>query len=313
MKIGFRTPSLSRSIKARTSGRINRKMKSALNPLYGKKGMGLLTDPEKAVYNKIYNKTSRPVFDERHFLKNSASPKQTNPAQRRQGTFPPPFVICPRCGLRYDRRRPACPRCGLSHPSTRQSAPKKTMASWKKISLSLASFFLIILIFGALLSHPAKESLLKKSPKTEESVVSKPVSTVVKTSKKAEQMSATKAAKQTTASINQRKSKRSESEKYVDVVSTIKTQAPILAPPAEKVSAVQSEEAYALALPEKPEQEATNYQAAPVQSDIVFATASGKKYHRAGCQHVSGKDNLKSMTKAEAIALNLQPCKDCRP
>lgn len=313
MKIGFRTPSLSRSIKARTSGRINRNMKSAVNPLYRKKGMGLLTDHEKAVYNKVYNKTSRPVFDERRFLKSSASPKETNPAQRRLGTFPPPFVICPRCGLRYDRRMPACPRCGLSHPSARQSSPKKTMASWKKISLSLAGFFLLTSIIGALLSHPAKESLLKDSPKTEERVVSESVSTVVKTSKKAEQMSATKAAKQTAASIDQRKSKSSESEKHVDIVSTIKTQAPILAPPAEEVASVQSEEAYALAIPEKPEQEATNYQAAPVQSDMVFATASGKKYHRAGCQHVRGKDNLQSMTKAEAIASNLQACKDCRP
>jgi hypothetical protein len=33
-------------------------MKSAINPLYGKKGMGLINDPKKAIYNKVYNKTT---------------------------------------------------------------------------------------------------------------------------------------------------------------------------------------------------------------------------------------------------------------
>lgn len=33
-------------------------MKKAVNPLYGKKGMGLINNPKKAVYNKIYNKTT---------------------------------------------------------------------------------------------------------------------------------------------------------------------------------------------------------------------------------------------------------------
>ncbi|MCO4596040.1 putative membrane protein [Streptococcus infantarius subsp. infantarius] len=58
MKIGIRTPNLKKSIKARTTGKIKRKMKSAVNPLYGKKGMGMITNPKKAVYNKVYNKTT---------------------------------------------------------------------------------------------------------------------------------------------------------------------------------------------------------------------------------------------------------------
>ena len=43
MKIGFRMPSLKKSIKARTTGKIKRSVKRAVNPLYGKKGVGLIT------------------------------------------------------------------------------------------------------------------------------------------------------------------------------------------------------------------------------------------------------------------------------
>ena len=56
MKIGIRTPSLKKSFKARTTGRINRTLKKSVNPLYGKKGMGYIKNPEKAIYNKVYHK-----------------------------------------------------------------------------------------------------------------------------------------------------------------------------------------------------------------------------------------------------------------
>lgn len=56
MKIGVRTPSLKKSFKARTTGRINRTLKKSVNPLYGKKGMGYIKNPEKAIYNKAYHK-----------------------------------------------------------------------------------------------------------------------------------------------------------------------------------------------------------------------------------------------------------------
>lgn len=62
MKVGFRTPSLKKSLKARTTGRAKRAVKSAINPLYGKKGMGVL-HPKKAVYNKVYKKTTFGLSD----------------------------------------------------------------------------------------------------------------------------------------------------------------------------------------------------------------------------------------------------------
>lgn len=58
MKIGMRKPSLKKSIKARTTGKVKREIKKSVNPLYGKKGMGLVNAPKKAIYNKVYNKTT---------------------------------------------------------------------------------------------------------------------------------------------------------------------------------------------------------------------------------------------------------------
>lgn len=63
MKFGFRTPSLKRSLKARTTGRAKRAMKKALIPGYGKKGAGWVKNPKKAAYNKVYNKTSFSIWD----------------------------------------------------------------------------------------------------------------------------------------------------------------------------------------------------------------------------------------------------------
>jgi len=63
MKFGLRTPSLKRSLKARTTGRAKRAVKKALIPGYGKKGMGWVKNPKKAAYNKVYNKTSFSIWD----------------------------------------------------------------------------------------------------------------------------------------------------------------------------------------------------------------------------------------------------------
>lgn len=63
MKYGMRKPSLKKSIKARTTGRAKRAVKRSINPLYGKKGMGMIKNPEKAIKNKIYHKTTFGMSD----------------------------------------------------------------------------------------------------------------------------------------------------------------------------------------------------------------------------------------------------------
>lgn len=57
MKIGMRKPSLKKSLKARTTGKWKRQLKRQFIPGYGKKGMGIL-HPKKALYNKVYRKTT---------------------------------------------------------------------------------------------------------------------------------------------------------------------------------------------------------------------------------------------------------------
>ena len=63
MKFGMRTPSLKRSISARTTGQLKRSVKRAIIPGYGKKGMGWIKNPKKALYNKVYHKTTFSIFD----------------------------------------------------------------------------------------------------------------------------------------------------------------------------------------------------------------------------------------------------------
>ena len=62
----FRTPSVKKSISARTTGRAKRAVKSTINPVYGKKGTASITDPGRSAYNKVYKKTTVGVSD---FLK----------------------------------------------------------------------------------------------------------------------------------------------------------------------------------------------------------------------------------------------------
>lgn len=58
MKTGIRKPSIKKSISARTTGKVKRKLKRMANPFYGKKGVGWIRNPKRALYNKAYRKTT---------------------------------------------------------------------------------------------------------------------------------------------------------------------------------------------------------------------------------------------------------------
>lgn len=58
MKIGFRAPSLKKTVKARTTGALKRKVKGFTNPLYGVPGIGFIKNPTKSIKAKIYKKTT---------------------------------------------------------------------------------------------------------------------------------------------------------------------------------------------------------------------------------------------------------------
>jgi len=55
MKFGVRMPSLKKSIAARTS--VKRFVRHNLG-LKAPRGMGWITNPKKALYNRVYNRTS---------------------------------------------------------------------------------------------------------------------------------------------------------------------------------------------------------------------------------------------------------------
>lgn len=82
MKFGLRTPSFKKSISARTTGKFKRKLKRSINPYYGKKGMGWINNPKKAMYNKVYNKTTFGIKD----VLNSTSKNHTS-KQKNSGTY----------------------------------------------------------------------------------------------------------------------------------------------------------------------------------------------------------------------------------
>lgn len=63
MKIGMRKPSLTKSLKARTTSKWKRQAKKAIIPGYGKKGVGWIKNPKKAMYNKVYHKTTFGLSD----------------------------------------------------------------------------------------------------------------------------------------------------------------------------------------------------------------------------------------------------------
>lgn len=59
MKFRVRKPSIRKRVSARTS--VKRQLIHSLG-LKKPKGMGWITNPKKAAYNKIYNKTSIDIF-----------------------------------------------------------------------------------------------------------------------------------------------------------------------------------------------------------------------------------------------------------
>ena len=71
----FRKPNIKKSIKAKTTGKLKREAKKAVNPLYGKKGVGFVKDPKSSIENKVYHATTIGVSD---VVKGSSGKKSNN-------------------------------------------------------------------------------------------------------------------------------------------------------------------------------------------------------------------------------------------
>lgn len=53
-----RKRSFKKSFKARTTGKLKRSVKKAVNPFYGKKGIGFIKNPSKSIKNAVYKRTT---------------------------------------------------------------------------------------------------------------------------------------------------------------------------------------------------------------------------------------------------------------
>lgn len=107
MKFGIRKPSLKKSFSARTKGQLTRSIKRALIPGYGKRGMGWL-HPKRALYNRVYHRTTVGVGDIARLAAGAAAAKQ-RPARTAARTAAPAAAHRPtraervqRLRLRYD-------------------------------------------------------------------------------------------------------------------------------------------------------------------------------------------------------------------
>lgn len=125
MKFGFRVPSLKRRFSARTS--LKRFVRHSMG-LKMPKGTGFITNPKRAVYNKVYNKTS---FSIGRFFSGSRLPKTNNVIKQEElngkniqlTVNQEGSINCPRCGINMGQPYTkgifnkileyVCPNCNL--------------------------------------------------------------------------------------------------------------------------------------------------------------------------------------------------------
>lgn len=79
MRSVIRKPSPKKYVSSMTKSPITRTVHHAIDPTYGKKGAGIIKDPKKAAYNKIYSRTSIGINNSFNANKSSRSyPKSSN-------------------------------------------------------------------------------------------------------------------------------------------------------------------------------------------------------------------------------------------
>lgn len=77
MKIGYRKPSINKSISARTTAKWKRAAKRKIIPGYGKKGVGIYTNPKKYAYNRYYNKLTVGILPKKRYKRKNKTFWQT--------------------------------------------------------------------------------------------------------------------------------------------------------------------------------------------------------------------------------------------
>lgn len=178
MKFGLRTPSIKRSISARTTGKIKRNVKKTINPLSGKKGMGYINNPEKALYNKVYSRTTVGVKDvvngysniSKTTLHNNTYNSQTPHINPNTSSFPTSDInyldneinrICPKCN-NTTINNIYCPYCNCKtigfnrHALLKKEQIRKVKKENDKIILAVIFAILIPLMILSVILFIAK-------------------------------------------------------------------------------------------------------------------------------------------------------------
>lgn len=89
MRSVIRKPNIKKSISSRTTGRVTRTVRKISDPTYGKKGIGYIKNPKKALYNEFYNATSYGLKD----ISNSGKSEKSNLSQYRKPSTSDTYYI----------------------------------------------------------------------------------------------------------------------------------------------------------------------------------------------------------------------------
>ena len=150
LKYGVRKPNYLARIKARTTGKVTRELKRAVNPLYGKRGVGFVTNPERSIKNAVYHRTTVGVPDVISFA-SSANGRQ-QPAQPRSPYTQP-------VGNPYANPAPKYGRSGRYAQPTRSRKPKRKIPIWVWIIVGV----LVVAFFANLFAPRSNAGITKLS------------------------------------------------------------------------------------------------------------------------------------------------------
>ncbi len=66
-----------------------------------------------------------------------------------------------------------------------------------------------------------------------------------------------------------------------------------------------------LNIPSTASDKVTSSKVSHTETNVVYVTSSGKKYHKLDCYHIAGKDNIIELSTVKAEQAGYEPCKDC--
>ncbi len=281
MKFGLRKPSLKKSLSARTKGRATRAVKKALILGYGKKGTGFLKNPKKAVYNKVYRKTTFSVSDLFKGSKKVTKGSHQNISATPQTVGPAP------------------------------SGPNRPKKPWTKRWYFWA--ILIFVAFGAIGSIGGQPNSNSISAHAAVSAVSSLAET--KDASAAQNLATSSQPSSDDAAQTAQTSQ--ENPLPANDSSPQAQETDQATPPAADTQTSETGDSVSQGTEPEPDPEPApdpepepEPEPGPSQT-VVYITDTGSKYHQSGCRYL--EDSQHEISLSSAIAQGYEPCKVCKP